>query len=147
MLTKASQLFARLTLGSFSGVRAGYDDKDRPALRCVREGNVEVDVAGLSDGTRDQLYLSLRLASLMRYADMAEPMPLVLDDVLIQFDDERSRAALTVIAEVAPRMQVLFFTHHARMVDLARVAVPASSLTIHELASPAPAATSTSVTI
>ena len=136
MLTKASQLFARLTLGSFTGVRAGYDDKDRPALRCVREGNTEVDVTGLSEGTRDQLYLSLRLASLLRYADMAEPMPLVLDDVLIQFDDERSRAALGVIAEVATRMQVLFFTHHARMVDLARAAVPAGSLTVHELASP-----------
>ncbi len=139
MLTKASQLFARLTLGSFTGVRAGYDDKDRPALRCVREGNAEVDVTGLSEGTRDQLYLSLRLASLMRYADMAEPMPLVLDDVLIQFDDERSRAALGVIAEVATRMQVLFFTHHARMVDLARAAVPAGQLTVHELASPVPA--------
>ena len=140
LLTKASQLFARLTLGSFSGVRAGYDDKDRPALRCVRDGNVEVDVTGLSEGTRDQLYLSLRLASLLRYADMAEPMPLVLDDVLIQFDDDRSRAALGVIAEVATRMQVLFFTHHARMVDLARAAVPAAALTVHELVAHAPAA-------
>jgi uncharacterized protein YhaN len=63
-------------------------------------------------------------------------MPLVLDDVLIQFDDERSRAALEVIAELATRMQVLFFTHHRRLVDLATAAVPASSLTIHELASP-----------
>ncbi len=141
LLTKASQLFARLTLGSFSGVRAGYDEKDRPALRCVREGSVEVDVTGLSEGTRDQLYLSLRLASLLRYADMAEPMPLVLDDVLIQFDDERSRAALGVIAEVATRMQVLFFTHHTRMVDLARAAVPAAALTVHELVAHAPPAT------
>lgn len=134
MLTKASQLFARLTLGGFTGVRAGYNDKDKPALKCVRDGNVEVDVEGLSEGTRDQLYLSLRLASLLRYADVAEPMPLVLDDLLIQFDDERSRAALEVIAEVAPRIQVLFFTHHARLVDLARAAVPASSLTVHDLA-------------
>ncbi len=136
MLTKASQLFARLTLGGFRGVRAGYNDKDKPALKCVREGNVEVDIEGLSEGTRDQLYLSLRLASLLRYAELAEPMPLVLDDVLIQFDDERSRAALEVIAELATRMQVLFFTHHARLVDLATAAIPAPSLTIHELASP-----------
>lgn len=135
MLTKASELFARLTLGSFTGVRAGYNDKDKPALRCVRAGNVEVDVEGLSEGTRDQLYLSLRVASLFRYADLAEPMPLVLDDVLVQFDDERSRAALQIIAELGARMQVLFFTHHARLVELARAAVPASSLTIHELAS------------
>ena len=136
MLTNASQLFARLTLGGFTGVRAGYNDKDKPTIKCVREGNVEVDVDGLSEGTRDQLYLSLRLASLLRYADVAEPMPLVLDDVLIQFDDERARAALQILAELATRMQVLFFTHHTRIVELARSAVPASSLTIHELASP-----------
>ena len=135
MLTKASQLFARLTLGRYTGVRAGYNDKDKPALKCVRDGNVEVDVEGLSEGTRDQLYLSLRLASLLRYADLAEPMPLVLDDVLIQFDDERSRAALQIIAELSTRMQVLFFTHHTRLVELARAAVPPSSLTVHELTS------------
>lgn len=142
MLTKASQLFARLTLGGFTGVRAGYNDKDKPAIKCVREGNVEVDVEGLSVGTRDQLYLSLRLASLFRYADLAEPMPLVLDDVLVQFDDERSRAALQIIAELSTRMQVIFFTHHARLVELARSAVPASSLTVHELAGPSFAAAS-----
>jgi uncharacterized protein YhaN len=135
MLTKASQLFARLTLGKYTGVRAGFNDKDKTVIKCVRDGNVEVDVEGLSEGTRDQLYLSLRLASLLRYADLAEPMPLVLDDVLIQFDDERSRAALQIIAELSTRMQVLFFTHHTRLVELARAAVPASSLTVHELSS------------
>jgi uncharacterized protein YhaN len=141
MLTSASKMFARLTLGRFTGVRAGYDDKDKPTIKCVRAGNInmegEVDVEGLSEGTRDQLYLSLRLASLLRYADLAEPMPLVLDDVLVQFDDERSRAALELIAELSGRMQVLFFTHHTRLVELARSTVPAASLTVHELSSPA----------
>ncbi|MDB4943727.1 MAG: double-strand break repair Rad50 ATPase, partial [Labilithrix sp.] len=141
LLTKASELFARLTLGHFEGVRAGYDDKDKAALRCVRRG-VEVDVAGLSEGTRDQLHLGLRLASLLRYAELADPMPLVLDDLLVQFDDERSQAALTVIGEVAGHMQVLFFTHHARMVDLARAAIPAASLTVHELPGPVGSAAS-----
>lgn len=137
LLAAASTLFARLTLGGFAGVRAGFDDKDRPTLRCVRAGGDEVDVAGLSEGTRDQLYLSLRLASLLRYAEIAEPMPLVLDDVLVQLDDERASAALVVLAEVSSRMQVLFFTHHARLVELARAAVPARDLHVHELASPA----------
>jgi uncharacterized protein YhaN len=136
LLASSSSLFARLTLGSFAGVKAGFDDKDRPCLRCVRaDGQTEVDVTGLSDGTRDQLYLSLRLASLLRRAELAEPMPLVLDDVLIQLDDQRAAAALAVLAEVSRKMQVLFFTHHARLVDLARTAIAASDLVVHELVS------------
>lgn len=136
LLGSSSSLFSRLTLGAFAGIKAGFDDKDRPCLRCVRAGSGgEVDVEGLSDGTRDQLYLSLRLASLLRRTDMAEPMPLVLDDVLIQLDDQRASAALAVLAEVARKMQVLFFTHHARLVDLARASVATDELVIHELAS------------
>ncbi len=133
LLAASSSLFSRLTLGGFSGIKAGFDEKDRPCLRCVRADGTEVDVAGLSDGTRDQLYLSLRLASLLRRAEVAEPMPLVLDDVLIQLDDQRASAALSVLAEVARTMQVLFFTHHARLVELARAAIPPNELVIHEL--------------
>ena len=136
LVAASSALFSRLTLGSFSGIKAGFDDKDRPCLRCVRaDGATEVDVAGLSDGTRNQLYLSLRLASLVRRAGLAESMPLVLDDVLIQLDNQRASAALGVLAEVSRTMQVLFFTHHARLVNLARASVPASDLVVHELVS------------
>lgn len=133
LLASSSALFARLTLGKYAGIKAGFDDKDRPCLRCVRADGTEVDVAGLSDGTRDQLYLSLRLASLLRRAEVAPPMPLVLDDVLIQLDDQRAAAALGVLAEVSRKMQVLFFTHHARLVDLAREAVDPAELVIHSL--------------
>lgn len=138
LLASSSALFSRLTLGAFAGIKAGFDEKDRPCLRCIRaDGGAEVDVVGLSDGTRDQLYLALRLASLLRRADFAEPMPLVLDDVLIQLDDQRAGAAMSVLAEIARRMQVLFFTHHARLVDIARAAVPDSELVVHELAAAA----------
>ena len=46
----------------------------------------------MSDGTADQLYLALRLASFEHYVSHNEPLPLVLDDILIQFDNERARA-------------------------------------------------------
>lgn len=146
LLASASRLFARLTRGAFEGVRAGFADDDAPALACVRAGGVELAVEALSEGTRDQLYLALRLASLLRHAEIAGPMPLVLDDVLIHFDEERSRAALDVLAEIACIMQVIAFTHHARDVQLAREVVPAPRLHVHELsAAPAPldAATTT----
>ena len=48
-------------------------------------------VDGMSDGTRDQLYLSLRLATLEQHLSKGEPMPFVVDDILIGFDDNRTR--------------------------------------------------------
>jgi uncharacterized protein YhaN len=135
ILSRANQLFPRLTLGRYTALRAGFDGRDDVVLRCVRKGGGEVGVEGLSDGTRDQLYLALRLASLERHAERNEPMPLVLDDILIHFDDDRARAALGVLGEVAERIQVLFFTHHSRLVELARRAIPARRRVEHVLES------------
>ena len=55
----------------------------------------------MSDGTRDQLFLSLRLASLDRQLAVSEPFPFVLDDILLNFDDARARATLEQLTEVA----------------------------------------------
>ena len=55
-------------------------------------------------------------------------MPLVVDDILVHFDDDRARAALEILGELSERTQVLFFTHHARLVELARQAVPQAKL-------------------
>jgi len=94
---------------------------------------VDVGVEAMSDGTRDQLYLALRVATLERYADHGNPMPVVLDDILVHFDDDRARAALELIGELSERMQVLFFTHHARLVELARETIRGSRLSVREL--------------
>ena len=119
ILARANELFPRLTLGRYDGLQVGFDGSDRPLLRCVL-GADEVGVEELSDGTRDQLYLALRVASIERHVAHDEPAPFVLDDCLVHFDDERSRAALEVLAELARSTQVLFFTHHERLVELAR---------------------------
>jgi uncharacterized protein YhaN len=63
-------------------------------------------------------------------------MPLVLDDILIHFDDDRARAALSVLGHVADTTQVLFFTHHARLVELAQQAIPREHLQVCDLAGP-----------
>jgi uncharacterized protein YhaN len=135
ILTRASALFARLTLGSFSGLKTDYGDKDEPILLGVRASGGDVKVAEMSDGTRDQLYLALYLATLERFARGGDPMPLIVDDVLIHFDDDRARAALEVLGELSEHTQVLFFTHHARLVELAREAIPGEKLFVRELQS------------
>ena len=78
-------------------------------------------IEGLSEGTRDQLYMALRLASVeQRLASTAEPMPFIADDLFVNFDDARTRAGLRVLADLARRTQVLVFTHHAHLLELAR---------------------------
>jgi len=117
---RASEHFAVLTRGSFEGLRTDFNEKDEPVLVGIRQNQERVHVDGMSSGTRDQLYLALRLASLEKYMESAEPMPFIVDDVLVDFDDERSEAALEALATLAEKTQVILFTHHSRVVEQAR---------------------------
>jgi uncharacterized protein YhaN len=92
-----------------------------------------VYVEGMSSGTRDQLYLALRLASLEKYMESAEPMPFIVDDVLVDFDDARSQAALNSLAELAEKTQVILFTHHSQVVEQAKRISVDEAVTIHDL--------------
>ena len=83
--------------------------KDEPVLVGIRPNEERVHVDGMSAGTRAQLYLALRLASLERYTGSSEPMPFIVDDVLVDFDDKRSEAALSALAELADKTQVVLF--------------------------------------
>ncbi len=74
-----------------------------------RRGRDEVPVEGMSDGTRDQLYLALRIAALEQHFRANGPMPVVADDLLIKFDDRRAAAALRVLAELSHSTQVMVF--------------------------------------
>jgi len=90
-----------------------------------------VGVQGMSDGTQDQLYLALRLASIERYLEAKEPLPLILDDVLINFDDRRAAAALRTLAELGRKTQVIMFTHHLRLVELAQQELAPEDLALY----------------
>jgi uncharacterized protein YhaN len=133
LLERASEHFAVLTQGSFAGLRADFNEKDEPVLAGVRPNDDRVYVEGMSSGTRDQLHLALRLASLEKYMESAEPMPFIVDDILVHFDDERAQATLGVLAELARRTQVILFTHHARLVEQARALESAVPVTVHTL--------------
>lgn len=120
MLQRASTLFARVTGSAFSGLSLEYGDADNPVLVGVRAGNdATVKVNGMSDGTCDQLYLALRLAAIEQFSQQSEPLPLIVDDILIRFDDDRARETLAVLGEVSQHNQVIFFTHHQRLLQLA----------------------------
>jgi uncharacterized protein YhaN len=120
ILAIASELFRELTLGSFDGLRVEEDDDCRPVLVGIRPGSREsVTVNGMSEGTCDQLYLALRLATLQLETEPRSKLPLIIDDVLIQFDDDRAEAALRILTRLGQQRQVIFFTHHEHLLEIA----------------------------
>jgi uncharacterized protein YhaN len=133
LVKRASEHFSTLTLGSFDELMTDFNERDEPVLAGIRSGGERVTVEGMSLGTRDQLYLALRLASLEKYMESSEPMPFIVDDVLVDFDDERSEAALNALAALAEKTQVILFTHHSRVVEQARGLGTSAQVQVHEL--------------
>lgn len=114
VLERASKLFADLTMGSFAGLQSDYDDEECPMLIGMRPNDQKLEVHEMSSGTRDQLYLALRLATIEEWVERSGPMPFVMDDILVNFDDDRARATLEVLAQLGAKTQALLFTHHGR---------------------------------
>lgn len=134
LLEKSGQVFKQMTQGAFDGLAAQFNNEDVPVMVGRRvNGVTPVPVEGMSDGTRDQLYLALRLAAMDRYLEDYEPMPLILDDLLITFDNERTRAILPQLAHLARRTQIFLFTHHAHLVELCRETVGEGQFNLHNL--------------
>ena len=134
VLDRASELFSRITCGQFSALRADIDDRGDPFLVGIRTaGDQLVPTAGMSDGTCDQLYLAMRLASYESWIAQHEPMPLIVDDILVNFDNQRSVATLQALADISKQAQVIFFTHHQHLVDIAREHLPTDDLFVVEL--------------
>ena len=117
LLTRASALFAIATDGAFGALGADYDDEDTPTLVGLRENGARVKIAGMSEGARDQLFLSLRLALLELRA--AEPLPFIGDDLLASFDETRTARALGLLAEFGRARQAIVFTHHQHVARIA----------------------------
>ena len=83
--------------------------------------------------TLDQLYLALRLAGIEQHVEANEPIPFIVDDALINFDDERAGAALDLLADLSEKTQVVFFTHHSHLLELARQRIGSGTLFEHRL--------------
>jgi uncharacterized protein YhaN len=133
LLQRARELFRDLTLGRYAGLDTDTDDKGTPLLLARKADDRLLEISALSTGTRDQLYLALRLAALEQFMARRGPLPLVLDDLFVHFDDERTKAGLGVLDHLADTTQVLLFTHHTRVAAQAAEVMADDRLTIHEL--------------
>jgi uncharacterized protein YhaN len=119
VIANAAAHFRRVTAGRYVNLIADPDSEGRQSIRVVSSSGQEIDAASLSRGTVEQLYLCLRLALAESFAERSIGLPMVLDDVLVNFDPERAEAMAMELALTARHRQILLMTCHPRLAELA----------------------------
>jgi len=109
VLREASKFFSSMTGGRYVRVKVPLGEM---RLEVEAENGTSSPTDILSRGTAEQLYLAMRLAFICEYAKHAGPLPLVIDDILVNFDPERAKATIAVLGQIAVTHQVLVFTCH-----------------------------------
>ena len=114
---EAEETLGRLTDGRYTKVR--LDSDFRPTLSTGDRDGIALEA--LSRGARDAFYLALR-ASLARELAAREPLPLILDDPIAHFDEERRGVLLAMLEDLASENQVILLTHDRRVLNQVREA-------------------------
>lgn len=133
MLERASEHFRRMTDHAFSRLYTGTNVSERQVLLAQRADSSTIGTDAMSEGTRDQLYLALRLAAVSLRRDAGVDLPMVLDDVLMTSSDGRAGCVLEALGEFSRGSQVIVFTHHEHLLEVARRHVPAELLHVTTL--------------
>lgn len=119
VILRAGAYFSELTCGKYVRLLQSMEDNE---IQIVDSADKKKSVDILSRGTREQLYLAIRLAAIEEFEQHAEPMPLIVDDILVNFDSPRQDATARTLVDFARRRQVLTMTCHSetrdRFVDL-----------------------------
>ncbi len=115
---RLSAMFAAVTANAYGVV---LDDQDGATLHAVQHSfpGEKKALSDLSEGTRDQLYLALRMVALHDHAAASAPLPFIADDILQTFDDTRALATLQALAALSDKVQIIVLTHHPHLAQLA----------------------------
>ena len=124
VLALTSEAFSAVTDGAYA-----LESHDGPAgeeLYAMERAfpNERKALTELSEGTRDQLYLALRMEALRGHCRSAMAVPFIADDILQTFDNGRSAAALRALCELSADLQVIVLTHHSHLQTVAETLAP-----------------------
>ena len=110
----AQEFFANVTDGRYPTLYAPIGEQ---TIAVMEKSGSQKQPDQLSRGTREQLYLSLRFGLIKEYGEHSEALPVIVDEVLVNFDPERARRACAAFAELSKTNQILVFTCHPEMVE------------------------------
>ncbi|MCA9263432.1 MAG: AAA family ATPase [Planctomycetales bacterium] len=109
IVTGTRHFLATMTGDRYTDIKAHWSTDELPRIYDQHEGTWKIP-GQLSRGTREQLYLAIRLAYIRHYCQNTESLPLVMDDVTVNFDQTRLRHTLSALLELSQDIQVLFLT-------------------------------------
>ena len=113
----AEKFFTEITEGRYRQVYAPLGEQ---TITVTDADGQTKQPSELSRGTREQLFLSLRFGLIRELGQRTEPLPVVVDEVLVNFDPERALRAAVAFTELSHTNQVLVFTCHPTVVELFR---------------------------
>jgi uncharacterized protein YhaN len=128
VLAEAEKIFRKVTGGRYVDIRQSPQGDD---IFAVDENGKSKSTRQLSRGTAEQLYLSLRLALVREFATRGVSLPLVMDDVLVNFDPERAQSTARTLVEFSKDQQILIFSCQPQTAEILRGV--SSEVAIHEL--------------
>ena len=132
VFARASDRLARFSHGRYTQIRQAEAGQD---FRVIDAAQRAVQPIDLSRGTREQLYLAVRLGLIEEFAQRGTSLPLVLDEILVNFDPDRMAAVAAELARFAEDHQVLLFTCHPEIAERVQANAPGTaSIPMAELA-------------
>jgi len=109
IIQSSGRYFKNITAGRYERIHVALDKREITVFDS-REASKTIEQ--LSRGTREQLLVSLRLGFIEEYETNAEPLPVIMDDILVNFDLKRAHKTAEILQEFAKNRQVIIFTCH-----------------------------------
>ena len=131
MMDRASEAFRLISRGAYRALTTAPNGQSETLIALGADGGSK-EATQLSKGARFQLYLALRVAGYHELAKTRAPAPFVADDIMETFDHFRAEEALRLFADMGRVGQVIYFTHHQHLAELAKAVCPEAR--VHELA-------------
>ena len=114
VIRAAENLFTQITGGTYGRIIKPIDSED---ILIENDRHQRKGVQEMSRGTREQLYLAMRLGLIDEYESRSEPLPAVMDDVFVNFDDERDERLIEILNQFGQQRQVIVLTCHQRSLE------------------------------
>lgn len=114
VIRSAENLFTQITGGNYPRIIKTIDQDE---VLIENDRHQRKGVLEMSRGTREQLYLAMRFGLINEYETRSEPLPAVMDDIFVNFDDERDERIIDILHTFSKQRQVLVLTCHQRSLE------------------------------